>query len=99
MKVNGTKKLIKETVEAIKFGQMDLFTKVIGRMIKLMEEADLSMLMEMYMKVNGRMTKPMAMVNICTLMALNMKVNGKKINNTVREKKHGLMAHAMKEIM
>ena len=40
MRENGMKKLTKEMEEATKFGQMDLFMRVIGEMIKLTEEVD-----------------------------------------------------------
>ena len=57
------------------------------------------MLMVMSTKANGKMTRPMVLVYTCILMVPNMKDTGRKINNTVKEKKHGLMVLAIKVIM
>ena len=96
MRVSGMNKPTKEMEEDIKSGLMEAFMKDIGKMIKLMAEADSFMLTGMCTRENGKMTRLMGMENTCTPMVPNTKVIGKKINNTEKEKKHGLMVLAMK---
>ena len=55
--------------------------------------------MEMFTKASGKMIKLMATESICTQMAHNMRATGKKINNTEKEKKRGLMVLATKATM
>ena len=50
-----------EMVKVSKSGSMDQDTKAIGRITKLMDMADSSMLMAMSMRVIGRMTRLMGM--------------------------------------
>ena len=97
-KVNGMKKPIKEMVEDTRYGLMVLYMKDIGKTIRLMDVADLSMLMETFTKVIGRMTRLMDLENTCILMALNTKESGEKTNNMGKVKKHGPMVLVMKEI-
>ena len=55
--------------------------------------------MVMYTMVNGQMTKHMDLESIVILMGPNMKDIGKKINNMVKDQKHGQMAPNMKDNM
>jgi hypothetical protein len=96
MMVSGTKVQILEMVKANKFGLTDHSTKATGKTIKPTEEEDLFMQMEMCMKANGKKTKLMVLEDICILTVLTTKECGKKISNTEREKRPGLMAPAMK---
>jgi DNA-binding Xre family transcriptional regulator len=90
--------LIREMAEAIRYGQMALSMKAIGKMTKLTEEAGLYMQMVMSMKENGKTIKLMGLEHICIQMVHNMKDIGKKINSTVKVKKLGLMVPVTKEI-
>lgn len=56
--------------------------KATGKIIRLMEEEDSSMLTEMYMKENGKTTRLTVKVFIHMSTALDMKESGLKINNT-----------------
>lgn len=58
---------------------MDQFMKVIGSLIKLMEEEELYILTVMHMKENGKIICQMAMAFFMISMDLVMKENGYRI--------------------
>jgi hypothetical protein len=98
MWVNGRKRGF-VMAEVCKFGVMALNMKGTGRMIWPMERVDSFTLMEMFMRVNGIMIRHTGGASISIWMVPNIQENGKKINNTVMDKRHGLMAQNTKEIM
>ena len=55
--------------------------------------------MVMSTRANGRMIKLTDMESTCIQMGLSMKVTGKKISNTAKEKRHGLMVPVILETM
>ena len=57
MKENGMYKLDIDMVEDIKYGVMEVYTKVTGKMIKQTVVGDLYMQMEISTMANGRMIK------------------------------------------
>jgi len=64
-----------------KYGKIILYMKVIGKMVKLMEEEDLYMQQEMFTKENGRTIKLMDMEYIHELMDQLILVIGMRINS------------------
>ena len=84
-------------VEVIKFGQMAVYTKVIGNLIKLMDEADLYMLMVIFMMAIGKTIRHMVEVYIFILMVHSMMAIGMMINNMVTELRNGLTEDYMRE--
>lgn len=64
-----------------KYGKITLYMKVIGKMVKLMEEEDLYMQQGMFMKENGRTIKLMDMEYIQELMDQLILVIGMRINS------------------
>ena len=89
------KMFVKEKVA--KSGQTGPCMKDGGWKTKLMAKEDLSMQMEMFTMVNGLMIKLMDSVFIAILMEPSMRDIGKKINNMVKDSKHGLMVLGMKD--
>jgi len=77
-------------------GQMALNTKEIGRVIKLMDMVNSSMLMEISMRDSGKMIKLMAMEIIHMLTEQLIVVNGKTISNMVKVQKPGQMVPNMR---
>lgn len=96
MKVNGMKILGREMEWEYKYGQMDLFMKDFGSMIKQMAREDLFMLIEMFMKEIGEMIRQRDMVFTIIQMEQSMKDSGRMISNMVEEKNHGQMVLCMK---
>jgi hypothetical protein len=91
-KVNGILLMRQDMEEDIKFGLMEVFMKVTGKMIKLTDAGDWYMQMEIFMTVIGKMIKLMGSVNILIPMVHNTKVIGLMISNTVKVKRLGQMA-------
>ena len=91
---NGSK--INEMEEADKFGKMDRYMKVIGKMIWRMAKEGLFILEVMFMKVSGLTIKQMAKEFICIRMERLIQANGRMINKMVMANKNGLMVHFMK---
>jgi len=87
MKECGDKE--RDTVEENKFGTMEVFMRVTGKIILLMVQVDWYTQTVMFMKDIGKMIKHTVKENIFTWMELNMKVNGLKINNMALVKKDG----------
>ena len=87
MKETGLVEL--KMAEARNYGLTDLFMKATGRVIRLTDTEDSSMLMETFTMENGRKIRHTDMENITTQMEPNMKVNGLKINNMAKAKKSG----------
>ena len=75
----------------VKYGQMAVFMKDIGKMIKLTAEEDLFLLVGMFILGNGRTIKLMEKVNSHIQTGLNSMAVGFQINKKVTEKKLGLM--------
>jgi len=73
--------------EANKFGETDLFMKVIGGITQHKEKEDLYIMMEIFMKDYGLMIKLMELVLIHITMVRNILEIGLKIKNTELEKK------------
>ena len=86
---NGTSKQINDTVEAIKFGPMEVFTMAIGSSTRQMEEEDSFMQTETFMMGTGKMTKPTALDSILTQMEPSMKGIGLMISNMEKERRNG----------
>ena len=59
MKGNGIYIQIRDMDEAIRYGQMEVFMKDTGKLIKLTAEVDLFMQMEIFMMVTGKMIRHM----------------------------------------
>ena len=72
---------INRMVEEFKFGQMDRYTKGIGRMGSNMEKVVSSTQMEISKKENGLIIKLMVGENLFMMTAQNTKVNGKTTDN------------------
>lgn len=68
-----------------------------GKIIKLMEQANLFIPMAISMKVNGKMIKLMVLVFLKEILGLFMRDFGRMINNMVKEKKRVKMVPTMKE--
>lgn len=80
----------------LKFGPIIQDIKVNGFKIKLMEMANFYTQMAISTKVNGKMIRLMAMEYINTVMEQNIKDFGRKMSNTDKVFKLGLMAAFMK---
>lgn len=91
MMVNGSKIHKSDQEKEDKSGQMVPCTKVGGNRIRPTEREDLFMLMEMSMTATGLTIKHMGMVSIAISMEPSTKGGGKKINNTVKELRRGLI--------
>ena len=63
-------------VKAVRYGQMEVFMKAIGKMDSQMAEVGSFMLMEIFMKVIGKMIWHTVSESIHTQMVQNMKENG-----------------------
>jgi hypothetical protein len=85
----GVSRRIREKARVSRYGQMDHYMKDIGGMIRQMEKVDLFILMGMSMRVIGFPIKLKVMEFTLTWMVLNTKANGRRINSTVRVKRHG----------
>ena len=94
---NGKSALIQDMGKAYASGMMEVYTKVIGNEIWLMDKEELYMLMEISMMESGRMIRHMDMESIRNPMGLNMMENGSKINKMGMELKNGQMDHILKE--
>ena len=87
MKVSGMNQPTKEMAEVTRYGLMDLFTKVIGKMIKQMVEVDSSMQMVMFMRESS--AKICIKASECTLSktATNTPATGSPANKKAEENK------------
>jgi len=74
-----------------KYGKIFPFMKVIGKIIKQMEEVDLFIQMVMFIKDNGRMIKLTEKVFIIIMMVQAIQANGSKISNRDMVYKSGPM--------
>ena len=99
MRVNGTPLPKRGMVVDIKSGVMAPSMKDIGKMIKPMEEVDLSMLMEISMMDTGKTIKLMDMGSILTPTVLNMKDTGSMTSSMVKVKNTGQMVLNTKVII
>src|SRR4051812_41334934 len=95
-KESGTQTEMLGMEKACKYGLMVHCMRVIGGMIRPMEEEDSFMRMVIFMKVSGKTIRLMATVNTFILMAQCTRGIGKKTNRMVGEKRHGRMVHATK---
>jgi len=84
-------------VEGTKFGQMAVFMKVIGNLIRPMDVVGLYMQMEIFMMAIGRMIRHKVGDYIYILMGHHMMVIGLMINSMDTELKNGLMEQSMRE--
>jgi hypothetical protein len=85
-----------EMVKVNKGGQMALYTKANGKMVKLTVMVSCTMLMAMYIKVIGWKIKQMVMEPTLMLMVLSMLEAGRMINNMGKVLKRGQMVQYMK---
>ena len=76
MRENGMRIQIKNMEKENRYGQMEVFMKVIGSQMLLMVGEDLCMQMEIFMKVIGSRIKLMDLESIFTKTVLRMKENG-----------------------
>lgn len=86
-----------DRVRENKSGQMGLYTKDGGEIIKPTRMEGSSMVTAIFRMVAGRMRKPMVMVRTVTQMVPRISEIGRKINNMEKDLKDGLMEQAMKE--
>ena len=86
-----------EMVTVDKDGQMGLFMRGSGNLVKPMDKVNFTTLMVTFMRANGLMIKLMAMAPTLMQMAQNMSASGETINNTVLVLKLGLTEQSMKE--
>jgi inorganic pyrophosphatase/exopolyphosphatase len=80
-----------------KYGKIILYMKVIGKMVKLMEEEDLYMQQGMFMKENGRTIKLMDMEYIQELTDQLILVTGMRINSMDSVYRSGTITLLMRE--
>ena len=97
-KASGPKKGL-DMERVSKSGRTEASMRVTGKMIWLMEEADLFILTEMSMKENGLMTRLMGVEHMFIWTVLNIPVNGEKTNSMDSESRPGLMVLSMKATM
>ncbi len=83
-------------VKENKYGKITHCMKVIGKIIKQMEEVDLYIQMVMFIKDNGKMIKHMEKVYIITMMDPVIQANGLKMYKKDMEYKNGQMVHLIK---
>jgi len=95
IKGNGISNPNRNTAEAVKFGQMAVFMKAIGNLIKQMDVAGLYMLTGIFMMGIGVMTRLMVEDYIYILVVHRMMVIGMMINSMDTELRNGLMEHYM----
>ena len=95
-KESGSKTHKSDKDEAYSPGVMAPCTKVTGRLTKLRDEGDSSMLMVMCMTAIGRMTSPMAQALIIVKMGRPTQVNGKVTSSMGRGKNPGQMDPTLK---
>jgi hypothetical protein len=96
MKVNGILLMRLGMDVAIRFGLMEVFMKVTGKMIKLTEGDALFTRMGMFITVSGRTTRLMVTVATITLMEQSTRANGLKTSNMVMARRSGQTMPAMK---
>lgn len=96
MKENGTQKRIYDMAAVIKYGPMEVFMMVTGKVTKRMDVDDLFTPMVIYMMVTGEMIKLMDLGNTLIRTEPSMKDIGKMINNMERAKNNGQMVLNMK---
>ena len=80
----GNGKVMLDMVMVLKYGLTVLSMKVIGKIIKHMEEVYFGMFTVINTKVNGKETKHMVLENILTVMELLMKETGVMIFSMVK---------------
>lgn len=76
MRENGIRIRIRNMEKESRYGQMEVFMKVIGKQMLLKVGEDLCMLMEIFMKDFGCRIKLMDLESIFTKTVLHMKENG-----------------------
>jgi hypothetical protein len=87
--VNGILRQMSGKDSENKFGPTAPPTRVIGSMIKRMDEADSFMPMRMCMSANGSTTKLMGMAYILTWTAHNTQEAGRRTSSMGKEKRPG----------
>jgi len=95
IKENGWSERTSVREEERKFGQTDRCMKVTGEIIKPMERAALFMQTVTCTTEPGKTTKHTEEACTATWMELDILVSGKRINNTARELRRGLMVPLM----